>query len=72
MSQTYHYKDRTVQYVTSYFEATFSSDIVPNFSNNETKELRFFKPENIPADMALITANWLNDALDRKEMVFVR
>jgi ADP-ribose pyrophosphatase YjhB (NUDIX family) len=72
VSQTYHYKDRTVQYVTSYFEAKLSHDIASNFSNNETKELRFFKPENIPADLALINSNWLNDALNRKASVFIR
>ncbi len=72
VSQTYHYKDRTVQYVTSYFEARLNSDIIPNFSNSETTELRFFKPGNIPADMALINANWLNDALDKQQAAFIR
>lgn len=72
VSQTYRYKDRTVQYVTSYFEATLTSDIPANFSNNETTELRFFKPDDMPVDMALINANWLSDALNTEEMVFIR
>jgi len=71
-SQTYAYKDRTVQYVTSYFEATLAGDIPSNFSNNETQELRFFHPENIPADLALINANWLADALSKNEIAFIR
>jgi 8-oxo-dGTP pyrophosphatase MutT (NUDIX family) len=71
-SQTYHYKDKTVQYITSYFEVKLNSDILPGFSNNETEALQFFSPENIPADMALINANWLTDALDRRKMVFIR
>jgi 8-oxo-dGTP diphosphatase len=71
-SQTYAYKDRTVQYVTSYFEATLTGDIPPNFSNNETQELKFFHPENIPADLAPINANWLADALSKNEMAFMR
>ena len=71
-SQTYHYAERTVQYVTSYFEARLTNVIPINFSNNETKELKFFNPGNLPADMALINANWLEDALSKNEMAFVR
>lgn len=71
-SQTYHYKDRTVQYITSYFEARLTNPIHPNFSNNETQELKFFKPEDLPANLALINAHWLSDALNKKETVFVR
>ncbi len=71
-SQTYNYKDKTVQYITSYFEAKLTDDISPNFSNNETQELKFFRPENIPTDLALINSNWLADALNKKKMVFIR
>eukprot|EP01136_Pigoraptor_vietnamica_P025648 Opistho-1_new@79816 len=53
-SQTYNYKDRTVQYITSYFEAKLTKAINPNFSNNETQELKYFKPENLPMYSALI------------------
>lgn len=71
-SQTYNYADRTVQYITSYFEARLTHDISPNFSNNETQELQFFTPGHLPKDMALINDHWLADAMDKKEMVFVR
>ena len=71
-SQTYHYNGRTVQYITSYFEARLAGVIDPNFSNNETQELRFFKPSEIPSELALINPNWLTDALNKEEMVFVR
>lgn len=71
-SQTYIYPDKEVQYITSYFEATLEKNIESNFSNNETKELRFFRPDNIPADLALINPNWLQDALDKKGKVFIR
>ncbi|MGE5107562.1 MAG: NUDIX domain-containing protein [Sphingobacteriales bacterium] len=71
-SQTYKYEDRTVQYVTSYFEATLTNTINPDFSNNETKELKFFKLDNLPSDLALINSNWLTDALNKDEAVFVR
>lgn len=72
VSQTYNYSDRTVQYVTSYFEAKLSSNIAPNFSNNETQELQFFNINNIPGDMALINPSWLTDALNKTSSVFIR
>lgn len=71
-SQTYYYKDKTVQYVTSYFEAKLVDKISPDFSNNETQELRFFNAGNIPHDLALINSNWLTDALGEKGIVFIR
>lgn len=71
-SQTYYYKDKTVQYVTSYFEAKLEDKISPDFSNNETQELKFFNAGNIPHDLALINSNWLTDALGEKGIVFIR
>lgn len=71
-SQTYFYKDKTIQYITSYFEAKLTDAIWPRFSNNETKELKFFSPENIPGDLALINSNWLTDALNKSEITIVR
>jgi 8-oxo-dGTP diphosphatase len=71
-SQTYFYPDRTVQYVTSYFEARLSGNIHDNFSNNETQELRFFHPDSIPDEMALINSYWLNDAMSKSDGVFLR
>ena len=71
-SQTYNYKDRTVQYITSYFEAKLTTTINLNFTNNETQELRFFKTDKVPNDLALINPHWLTDALNRNETVFVR
>lgn len=71
-SQVYQYKDKTVHYVTSYFEAKLTSDIEPGFSNTETKELKFFRPDDVPLDLALINPNWLSDALDKNNRVFVR
>ena len=71
-SQTYIYKDKTVQYVTSYFEAKLTGDITPNFSNEETGELQFFNVQNIPHDIALINPYWLTDALNNSSAVFIR
>ncbi|TXJ23651.1 MAG: NUDIX domain-containing protein [Chitinophagaceae bacterium] len=71
-SQTYSYGDRTVQYITSYFEAKLSEDIPVGFSNNETQELKFFHPDNIPEELALVNEHWLSDALERSTGIFIR
>jgi len=71
-SQTYFYRNKTVQYITSYFEARLTETVCPNFSNSETRELKFFNPENIPDDLALINSNWLTDALSKREIAFIR
>lgn len=71
-SQTYRYTNRTVQYVTSYFEAKLEDSVPDGFCNNETSELKFFALINLPADMALINPNWLADALNGTGTVFIR
>jgi len=71
-SQTYDYKNKTVQYVTSYFEVKLTDTLPPGFSNEETQELKFFSPERLPHNRALMNANWLTDALSRDKTVFVR
>lgn len=71
-SQTYHYTGRSVQYVTLYFETKLTGHISHHFSNNETQELRFFSPADIPTDLALINPWWLQDALDRRPAPFIR
>jgi 8-oxo-dGTP diphosphatase len=71
-SQTYYYSNRTVQYITSYFQARLTHKIDPGFSNNETQELKFFKIDDIPSDLALINPYWLTDALNNDKTVFVR
>lgn len=72
VSQTYHYPDREVQYVTSYFEAKLNGTIAPGFTNNETQELKFFAVNNIPSEMATISPYWLTDALNNSREVFIR
>ncbi len=71
-SQLYHYPERTVQYITSYFEARLTETIADDFSNEETGELRFFPVDRIPGDMALINPYWLSDALSPQAIPFVR
>jgi 8-oxo-dGTP diphosphatase len=71
-SQVYHYPGRSVQYITSYFEARLTESIADDFSNEETGELRFFPISAIPDNMALINPYWLTDALSRRAIPFVR
>lgn len=72
LSQTYHYSDRTVQYVTSYFEVRLLQEIQPGFSNEETAELRYFPPQALPEELALVNPYWLQDALDSTPVPFMR
>jgi len=71
-SQTYNYENRNVQYVTSYFQVKLLNDLSPEFSNNETQQLKFFETASIPSEMAQISPHWLQDALDKNNRVFVR
>jgi len=71
-TQTYHYSGRSVQYITSYFEASLRIDPPAHFSNEETLQLAFFSLDNLPADFAQISPYWLSDALDAGQKVFVR
>jgi 8-oxo-dGTP diphosphatase len=70
-SQTYQYSNKLVQYVTLYFEAKLLNEIEHGFSNNETIELKYFSPDSIPGDLAMLNPYWLSDALSsRNEVVF--
>jgi ADP-ribose pyrophosphatase YjhB (NUDIX family) len=70
-SQTYDRADRTVQYVTSYFEVSLLESLDIHVSNAETHALEFFKTDALPADLDQMNPYWLIDALN-KESVFIR
>lgn len=70
--QTYCYEDRTVQYVTAYFEAKLEEDIDCSFINNETQELKFFSLTKMPNNFAQINPYWLEDALNKNATAFLR
>jgi 8-oxo-dGTP pyrophosphatase MutT (NUDIX family) len=72
ISQTYQYSDKSIQYVTLYFEAKLLNEIDPDFSNSETKELKYFSPKSIPDDMAMMSPHWLSDALSTDNKVVFR
>jgi 8-oxo-dGTP diphosphatase len=71
-NQTYHYGDKSVQYVTSYFEARLKDPVDSTYSNNETQELRFFNVNCLPAEMDQINPNWLSDVLAQNQHPFIR
>jgi 8-oxo-dGTP diphosphatase len=71
-SQTYCYGERTVQYVTAYFEAALSGSLNPHLFNDETIELRYFSPAALPDDLAQLNPYWLEDALNKNEAPFIR
>jgi 8-oxo-dGTP diphosphatase len=73
LSQTYHYTDKTIQYITTYFEARLQNELTENFSNEETAALQFFHPDQIPAnELAQLHPNWLTDALSPATAVYIR
>lgn len=71
-SQTYHYPDRSIQYVTTYFEAQLTEMISKDYSREETLELQFFKTDQLPDNLALMNPYWLRDALSQTSQVFIR
>lgn len=71
-TQTYYYADRTVQYITSYFEARLEDTIREDFTNEETVSLRFFDTNQLPVELALLSPDWLNDAMNKNGTVFIR
>lgn len=71
-SQTYHGPEKTVQYVTTYFEIRLAGDPDLTFANSETLDLKFFPKDNLPADLALMSPHWLRDALDKTTQAFIR
>lgn len=70
-SQTYHYKGKTIHYITSYFEARLEQEIPADYSKEETYELKFFSVDQLPENLALMNPYWLNDAMI-KNKVFMR
>ena len=70
--QTYNYTDRIVQYVTIYFEAALTSELIENFSNHESEKLQFFPKDKLPRELDLTNPYWLQDAMHVNKQVFVR
>jgi 8-oxo-dGTP pyrophosphatase MutT (NUDIX family) len=68
---TYHYPDREVHYVVTYFEVKLLEVIREGLSNSETEALAYFAPDNLPP-LDLVNPHWLIDALHRELNPFFR
>lgn len=69
---TYYYPGRTVQYVVTYFEVELLETIATGLTNDETVEVEFFSPADLPHDLDLVNPNWLADALNVHPEAFIR
>jgi len=69
---TYHYADRVVQYVVTYFEVKLLSSIEVGFRNTETEEFGYFPLHSLPREIDLINPFWLTDALTDSTKAFIR
>lgn len=72
VSQTYYYPERSVQYITTYFEVKLTSEIDLDYTNEETTELQYVDPDNLPENMAQLNENWLKDALCSNNNIYLR
>jgi 8-oxo-dGTP pyrophosphatase MutT (NUDIX family) len=68
--QTYHYDDRSVHYILTYFEAKLKEPLPSGYKNSETDALVFFPIDSLPDNLDQMNPNWLKDALSEK--VFLR
>jgi 8-oxo-dGTP diphosphatase len=69
---TYHYPDRVVQYVVTFFEVRLLDVIPEGLSNNESEAFAYFAKHKLPSNLDLVNPNWLADALDPQAGVFIR
>jgi ADP-ribose pyrophosphatase YjhB (NUDIX family) len=70
--QTYRYAEKTIHYITAYFEARFTEEVDLDYHDHETAALQFFSPHRLPQEMAQINPFWLTDALNVPEAPFMR
>lgn len=71
-SQTYQYANQRIQYVTSYFEMSFTQPEPELVLNEESYDLRFFPVDQLPAELAMMHPLWLSDALNSSATAVIR
>jgi 8-oxo-dGTP diphosphatase len=69
---TYHYEDRSIQYVISYFEVKLLETPPEDISNAETLAIKFFPVTQIPENLDMMNPYWLEDALNKKNTPYIR
>jgi 8-oxo-dGTP diphosphatase len=69
---TYHYEDRIVQYVISYFEVKLLERLDTSISNDETLAVKFFPTTQIPTNLDMMHPQWLDDAMTKNAKTYIR
>jgi 8-oxo-dGTP diphosphatase len=69
---TYHYEDRSIQYVISYFEVKLLETPPEDIFNAETLAIKFFPVTQIPQNLDMMNPYWLEDALNKKNTPYIR
>jgi 8-oxo-dGTP pyrophosphatase MutT (NUDIX family) len=69
---TYHYEDKSIQYVINYFEVRLLEPLNLEISNGETLALKYFSRHNLPENLDLMNPNWLEDALNKSVTPYIR
>ena len=70
-SQLYQYPNRSVHYITSYFEAALIGEIEENFQNEETLQLCYFKRNGLPKNIGPMHPQWLEHAIEKRKEPFI-
>ena len=69
---TYHYNDKSIQYVINYFEVRLLEPLDLELSNGETLALKYFSPHDLPDNLDMMNPHWLDDALNKSVTPYIR
>ncbi|MFA9558875.1 NUDIX domain-containing protein [Evansella sp. AB-rgal1] len=71
-SQVFEYPNgKVVHFITTCFLAEITGGEL-TCNSNESLELKFFEPHNLPYDLLKMHPRWLKDALSHKKSAFIR
>jgi ADP-ribose pyrophosphatase YjhB (NUDIX family) len=71
-SQVFAYPNgKVVHFITTCFLAEITGGEL-RCNSDESLEIKFFGQQNLPQDLLKMHPRWLNDALDKREMAFIR
>ncbi|MED4015512.1 NUDIX domain-containing protein [Sutcliffiella cohnii] len=71
-SQVFAYPNgKVVHFITTCFLAEITGGEL-RCNSNESLEIKFFSPENLPQDLLNMHPRWLKDALANRELAFIR
>jgi ADP-ribose pyrophosphatase YjhB (NUDIX family) len=71
-SQVFAYPNgKVVHFITTCFLAEITGGEL-RCNSDESLEIKFFGQQNLPQDLLKMDPRWLNDALEKREMAFIR